>query len=89
MYGPGGGIYCPQNEEYVSTDEIVMLAAEKMGKKTHLSRVLGVAVNCIRPFVKMADKAFGSLIYEDEGADRSYCVVEKRQSILRSVELLE
>lgn len=80
------GIFTPQNKEYVSTDEIAAIAVKKAGRKPRLSRALGVAVNCIRPVSKMADKAFGSLIYEETGADYSYCVVDKDESISRSID---
>lgn len=85
VIGGGGGIYCPQNREYVSTNEIALLAAKRLGKKIYLSRLLGAAVWCIRPFVGMAEKAFGTLIYSAGDTDFSYCVVEKDASITRSV----
>ncbi len=60
-----GGIYLPQNKEYVTTAEMVKAIALAKGKKIHLIKILN-------PFVKlaskmpgkiggMANKAFGSM----------------------------
>ena len=81
------GIYMPQNKEYVNTSEMAKAISEKIGKKIFLSRLLGLGVNVLKPFVKMADKAFGTLIYkETEDFDYSYCVVSNDESYKMSID---
>jgi len=80
------GLYMPQNREYVETVCMARGIADKLGKKVYFSCLLGVGVFLICPFVSVAKKAFGSLIYLDtEEFGYSYCVVENDESIKRSV----
>jgi UDP-glucose 4-epimerase len=65
-----GGVFFPQNREYGATSELVRLIGEARGRKIALWR-------CLNPLVyaaalvpgkigKMAGKAFGNLVYEQE-----------------------
>lgn len=78
------GVLLPQNAEYMNTSEMALAIAEQLGKKIHLSRLLGFAVKMMCPFVSMANKAFGSLVYEKNGEEKT---TEKtnRESVLESV----
>lgn len=81
-----GGVYMPQNREYVCTSDMAAIIADTLGRKVLLSRLLGLGVCMVRPFVSLAKKAFGSLIYKDtERLDYRYCVVEQKESFRRSV----
>ncbi len=81
-----GGLFFPQNRQYVTTIDLAENMALALGKKLRFSRILGFGVRLIRPFVSVAKKAFGSLVYQDmEDFDFSYVVVENSDSIQRSV----
>lgn len=58
------GVLFPQNAEYMNTSEMACAIAEKLGKRIYLSIVLGLFVRILCPFVSVANKAFGSLVYE-------------------------
>lgn len=64
-----GGIYFPQNQEYVKTSEMVRLIAAAHKKKIHIVRSLNWAVYlasyCPGKVGRMINKAFGSLVYQD------------------------
>ena len=80
------GLYFPQNREYVNTSDMAKVIADEKGKKVFFSKVLGFGVCLLRPFVSMANKAFGNLTYEGtEKDDFSYCVVDETQSFKRSI----
>ncbi len=84
--GVKDGVYCPQNREYVQTSAMAKVIAAEKNKKVFFSRLLGLAVRMIRPFVSMANKAFGDLIYEGtEQDDYVYCVVDEVTSFQKSV----
>ena len=87
--GGQGGIYLPQNAEYVTTAEMVKAIGEAMGKEIRLLKLLN-------PFVKlasgipgkiggMANKAFGSLTIEKGNDIPDYQVIDFKESVRRSV----
>lgn len=87
-----GGIFYPQNGEYVSTAEMVRLIGEALGKKVRLCGFLN-------PFVRLAAKmpgkiggmtrkAFGSLTIDRELSARDimgYQIYSLEESIRRSI----
>lgn len=80
------GLYFPQNKDYVKTVDIAKNIASQLGKKRYFSALLGCGVYVIRPFISVAKKGFGTLIYRDtEEFDFSYCVVDGEESIKRSI----
>lgn len=82
-----GGLYFPQNKEYVQTSEIAKIIAETINKKIWISGIVGVGVFAIRPFVGIVKKAFGNLIYKDtEDFSCIYCVIDNKQSFEKSVQ---
>lgn len=80
------GIYMPQNKEFVQTSYVAKKIAETLHKKIFISKLLGLTVLAVRPFVGYIQKAFGSLIYKDtEEFDFSYCVVTNEESFKKSL----
>lgn len=57
-----GGLFFPQNAEYVNTSEMVRLIAEAHGKKIRLTKAFNWAIR-IAP-MNVVKKVFGSLTYE-------------------------
>lgn len=81
------GLYFPQNREYVQTTVMASVIAETLQRKVFMSTLLGIGVTLLRPFVGMARKGFGSLIYKDtEDFSFEYCWVDFKQSVRDSME---
>lgn len=59
-----GGLFFPQDREYVNTIDLAKSIARKENKKVYFSWVFGIAVFIARPFVKKLKKAFGCLTYD-------------------------
>ncbi len=80
------GVYFPQNREYMNTTRMGKIIAEKLDKKIFCSRILGAIVAVIKPFLKVAQKGFGTLIYDNtEEYEFVYCVTDTIESILKSI----
>lgn len=73
----------PQNEEYMSTIDLVIGISEALDKKIYFEHVTGVCVRILRLVHPTVRKAFGSLIYDIEDC-RDYCIVSKMDSVRRS-----
>ena len=81
-----GGLFFPQNSEYMNPSQMAIWIGEALGKKRRISRLLGLGARMLRPVVPAADKAFGTLIYEDtEDFGFDYCVVGSEESVKKSV----
>ena len=80
------GIFCPQNDEYVNTSEMVNLIAHAHGRNILIVKGFGWALKLLRPFTSMVDKAFGSLCYDREISEysRPYCVKNLQESVLET-----
>ena len=80
------GIFCPQNNDYVNTSEMVNLIAHANGRGILLIHGFGWALKCLRPVTGIVDKAFGSLCYDFELSRyrKDYCVKNLQESILDS-----
>ena len=80
------GIFCPQNNEYVNTSEMVNLIAHANGKGILLIRGVSWALKLLRPVTGIVDKAFGSLCYDFELSryEKDYCVKNLPESILET-----
>ena len=80
------GLYLPQNREYVQTMDIASIVAKSMDKKIYFSRLLGLAVKICTPFLTIAQKGFGTLVYQDtEDFDYEYAIMDNSESISESV----
>ncbi|MEK4514270.1 NAD-dependent epimerase/dehydratase family protein [Paenibacillus sp. FSL H8-0122] len=81
-YGDSG-LYFPQNNEYVSTKDMVKLIAESYGKKVVLINFLNPIINILRKRNNIINKVFGNLVYEKEMSNykKEYCVINFEESI--------
>ena len=85
-----GGLYFPQNAEYTATARMVQEIAAAHGKKIRLLKVMNplVALASRMPgrIGAMANKAFGSLVYERDmsGDMEGYCLYDLEESIRRT-----
>lgn len=61
-----GGLHLPQNTQYMNTSDMAGYIAASLNKKLALSGFLGFGVKVLLLFLKPAQKAFGSLTYEQE-----------------------
>lgn len=87
-----GGMFFPQNAEYVSTVDMVRRIGQAMGKRIRLWRlfnpVVRVAAAMPGKIGKMAHKAFGSLTIDMELSNREiggYQICSLEESIKRSI----
>lgn len=80
------GIFCPQNKEYVCTDELVRMIAGQKNKPMIISSVLGVVVKFLQPFSSRLRKAFGNLVVDKNQQVRGLSrLVEFKKSVLQSI----
>ena len=87
-----GGVFYPQNAEYVSTAEMVRLIGEALGRRVRLCGLLNPAVKLAAKVPGkiggMAGKAFGSLTIDRELSCREitgYQIYSLEESIRRSL----
>ena len=80
------GIFCPQNNEYINTSDMVSRIAQANGRRILLIKGFGWALKMLRPFTGIADKAFGSLCYDFalSSYPKNYCVKTWEQSIMET-----
>lgn len=80
------GIFCPQNNEYTNTSDMVNCIAHANGKGILMIRGFAWVLKLLRPFTGIVDKAFGSLCYDFELSryHRDYCVRSLTESILET-----
>jgi UDP-glucose 4-epimerase len=80
------GIFCPQNNEYVNTSEMVNFIAHANGKGILMIRGFSWAIRLLRPVTGIVDKAFGSLCYDFDLSryPKDYCVKSFQESILET-----
>lgn len=77
------GTFCPQNNEYVNTSDMVNRIAHCHGKGILMVRGVTWGLKLLRPATGMVDKAFGSLCYDFtlSAYPRDYCVKDFGESI--------
>ena len=80
------GVFCPQNNEYTNTSDMVNQIAHANGKGILMVKGFGWALKLLRPFTGLVDKAFGSLCYDFELSNygKDYCVKTLQESILET-----
>lgn len=84
-----GGIFFPQNREYVSTSEMVKAIAECHNKKMHLTVFFNPFLYACAGFVGTVNKVFGNMAYEKEMSDDwdfAYCVADFKESVKQTEE---
>ena len=86
-----GGIYFPQNAEYVQTSEMVREIAKMHGHKIWVSKVwnpmVWVAEKLPGKPSRLVDKAFGNLVYEKDMSEDfggAYQILDWKKSIERT-----
>lgn len=80
------GVFSPQNREYICTMDMAKSIAKSLNKNVRVEYFSGLAVAALRLFLPVAQRAFGSLVYQDtEDFNYSYIVAESEESIVQSV----
>lgn len=81
-----GGIFCPQNREYVNTCDMMQAIAAANGKKIALIPGFGWALKMLSGMTSKVDKAFGSLCYDMELSryKEDYCITDFSESIQKT-----
>ena len=77
------GIFCPQNNEYTNTSEMVKMIAQVHDKRVIMIRGLNWALKLTSHMTGLVNKAFGSLCYEQDMSQYGfdYCRFTLEQSI--------
>lgn len=78
------GLFFPQNYEYVKTSELVQLIAEAHRRQVKLTKVFNPILIAIGRKVRIVNKVFGNLIYDQSLSDykEEYRVRDLRSSII-------
>ena len=82
------GIFYPQNNEYVSTSQIVEQMAVISSKKILFTKLLNPIIRSLIPKIRVVNKAFGDDLYDMELSNYrnfSYCIVNFKDSIKDTV----
>ena len=82
------GVFFPQNKEYVSTKEIINIAAECMGKRVYFVKWFNPVLRLLSKRIGFVNKVFGNKVYERglmEGLTYNYCVNSFHESIKESI----
>ncbi|AIQ25716.1 NAD-dependent epimerase/dehydratase family protein [Paenibacillus sp. FSL H7-0737] len=79
----GSGLYFPQNNEYVSTSDMVKLTAEAYGEKVVFINLVNPIIRLLRKKNIIVNKVFGDLTYEKKMSvyKKEYCVINFSESI--------
>lgn len=79
-----GGLFFPQNAEYVSTSEMVDLIAEAHGKRIVMTKLFNPLLRLLN--VSTVNKVFGDLVYDISMSEykTNYRVYEFRESIKKT-----
>lgn len=72
----GSGLYFPQNNEYVSTSDMVKLTAEAYGEKVVFINLVNPIIRLLRKKNIIVNKVFGDLTYEKK------CLFIKKNIVL-------
>jgi len=83
-----GGLFFPQNAEYVNTSEMVSLIAEAHGKRLRMTKLFNPLLRLLN--VSTVNKVFGDLVYDMSMSEyeSDYRVCGLRESINMTEELL-
>lgn len=84
-----GGIYFPQEPEYIHISKLVKDISKSVGKKMLVTKVFNPLLRLISGKVRFVRKAFGSLVYDKSLSghfDWAYCVVSYEEAVSRIAE---
>lgn len=78
-----GGVFCPQDNDYVNTSAMVQAIAQARGNRIVLLPGFGWAMHLMRHMTGKVDKAFGSLCYDKalSAYKEDYCIVSFPESV--------
>ena len=81
-----GGLFFPQNAEYVNTSNMVKLIAEVHGKKMMMTKMLNPLIKLLN--VSPVNKVFGDLVYDMSMSDHltNYSIIDFKDSIVKTEE---
>jgi len=79
-----GGLFFPQNVEYVNTSEMVKLIAEAHGKRVVMTKLFNPLLRLLN--VSTVNKVFGDLVYEMSMSeyDANYAIIDFNNSIVKT-----
>lgn len=80
-----GGIFWPQNSDYIATNHIVEEIRKLHGKKTHYSKCLGIVIKALSKIVPKLRKIYGDLAYSKELSTAEYIVYNFEETIKLSM----
>lgn len=81
-----GGIFYPQEKEYIHTSKLVKDISVAAGKRMRLTKIFNPVLQVISGKVRIVRKAFGSVVYDKDISDHfgwNYCVVSYEESVSR------
>lgn len=80
------GIFMPQNSEYVATSNMVKMIGQANNKNIKLTKIFNIPLKIIAKFLKVINKAFGSLTYDMKLSEykEKYIVIDLEESITRT-----
>lgn len=82
-----GGVFFPQNREYVETRELVKQIAKEHGKKMYIVNIFNPFIRISAKKIRLINKVFGTCVYDKTMSDcfeGSYQVVDFKESIQRT-----
>lgn len=83
-----GGVFCPQNNEYTNTSEMVKFIANNHGKKIKLVKGFGWIIKLSGLFMRKINKAFGSLTYDKSMSEyKENYIKQNIEASIRETEL--
>lgn len=84
-----GGIYFPQELEYIHTSKLVKDISKVAGKKMWVTKIFNPVLRLVSGKIRFVRKAFGSLVYDKSLSghfDWKYCVVPYEETVNRIAE---
>jgi nucleoside-diphosphate-sugar epimerase len=80
------GVFFPQNNEYMSTKDIIKIMAESLGKRIYFTNLFNPIIKLMSRKINFVNKVFGNKVYDKKNnPDYNYCVVDVRSSIKKSI----
>lgn len=81
-----GGIYYPQEQEYIHTSKLVKDISKEAGKRMLLTKIFNPILRLSSGKIRFVRKAFGSLVYDGNLSGHfnwDYCVVSYEEAVRR------
>ena len=80
------GVFYPQNEEYVSTVDIIRVARELKNKKVRLTKIFNPLIRFLSMFINTFNKVFGNKVYGKTNRNIVMNQVDFKSSIIKSID---